>query len=113
MIAVNPYKWLHHLYDEKCRHKYAQALVWDRSTERSQKSGAHDPRSLLEPHVYEASSLAYRGLALEGEDQSILVSGESGAGKTETVKILMGDIASVQRGPTSFSASSSKKKAKK
>jgi myosin V len=42
--------------------------------------------------------MAYRGLCLHGEDQSILVSGESGAGKTETVKILLTDIASVQRG---------------
>jgi len=40
--------------------------------------------------------MAYRGLAADGEDQSILVSGESGAGKTETVKILMNHLASVQ-----------------
>lgn len=57
-----------------------------------------DGRATLEPHVYETSSLAYRGLAVEGEDQSILVSGESGAGKTETVKILLSDLASVRRG---------------
>ena len=40
--------------------------------------------------------MAYRGLAADGQDQSILVSGESGAGKTETVKILMSHLASVQ-----------------
>jgi myosin-5 len=55
-----------------------------------------DPKSTVEPHVYETSSLAYRGLAVDGQDQSILVSGESGAGKTETVKILMSHLASVQ-----------------
>lgn len=55
-----------------------------------------DPKSLVEPHVYETSSLAYRGLAVDGQNQSILVSGESGAGKTETVKILMSHLASVQ-----------------
>lgn len=48
--------------------------------------------------MYETSSLAYRGLAVDGQDQSILVSGESGAGKTETVKILMSHIASFQAG---------------
>jgi myosin-5 len=39
--------------------------------------------------------MAYRGLAVEGRHQSILVSGESGAGKTETVKIVMSHLASV------------------
>ena len=62
-----------------------------------------DVRKLVEPHVYEVSSLCYKGLAFGNKDQSILVSGESGAGKTETVKIAMNHIASVQRGPTSAS----------
>jgi myosin-5 len=57
-----------------------------------------DPRDEMEPHVYECSSLAYKGLAFGGTNQSILVSGESGAGKTETVKICMNHMASVQRG---------------
>jgi myosin-5 len=66
-----------------------------------------DPRQHVEPHVYETSSLAYQGLAFDGLDQSVLVSGESGAGKTETVKIAMNHIASVQAGPGGISASSS------
>lgn len=63
----------------------------------SNADAAVDARTTVAPHVYETSSLAYRGLAVDGQDQSILVSGESGAGKTETVKILMSHIASVQR----------------
>ena len=63
-----------------------------------------DPRVHLPPHVYEASCLAYKGLLKDNEDQSILVSGESGAGKTETVKILLGDIASVQKGPSAVNS---------
>lgn len=105
VIACNPYKWYNDLYTENKRNLYAQALVWDRDDEamagggeKKDDGGTCDPRSRLEPHVYEASSLAYRGLAVEGDDQSILVSGESGAGKTETVKILLSDLASVQRG---------------
>lgn len=47
------------------------------------------------PHVYTTSAAAYRGLRDYGRNQSILVSGESGAGKTETVKIMLGHIAHV------------------
>lgn len=59
-----------------------------------------DAKTGLAPHVYETSSLAYRGLAVDGQHQSILVSGESGAGKTETVKIVMSHLASVQSSET-------------
>jgi myosin V len=91
VIAVNPYQWYHELYTEEKRCYYANRLVWEQSDE--------DPRAVMEPHVYEVSALAYKGLAMgEEEDQSILVSGESGAGKTETVKICLNHIASVQRG---------------
>jgi myosin heavy subunit len=47
--------------------------------------------------VYEVSSVAYRGLATEGRDQTILVAGESGAGKTETVKIVMSHLATIPK----------------
>jgi myosin-5 len=92
IIAVNPFQWFTHLYTEKVRATYANTLVWE------EHEG--DPRKLVEPHVYEVSALCYKGLAFEGIDQSVLVSGESGAGKTETVKIAMNHIASVQRGKT-------------
>mmetsp|Transcript_41699 Transcript_41699/g.50771 ORF Transcript_41699/g.50771 Transcript_41699/m.50771 type:complete len:1130 (-) Transcript_41699:129-3518(-) len=46
-------------------------------------------------HVYETSSLAYRGLALDKRDQSVLVTGDSGAGKTETIKIVMSHLAAI------------------
>lgn len=107
VLAVNPYKWFHDLYSFKQRQLYAQALVWNSGAQHSsslsssseKKEAAVDPRTFLHPHVYEASCLAYKGLFRQGEDQSILVSGESGAGKTETVKILLGNLASVQKGP--------------
>eukprot|EP00971_Amphidinium_carterae_P248878 4940225-Amphidinium_carterae.1 len=50
-------------------------------------------KAKLPPHAYAASSAAFLGLQESKTDQSILVSGESGAGKTETVKILMAHLA--------------------
>lgn len=88
-MAVNPYRWIRSLYTEECRTQYSRELVWER------KEGG---RKNLAPHVYEVSALAYKGLAVGRQDQSILVSGESGAGKTETIKIALQHIASVQRG---------------
>ena len=94
VIACNPFQWFKEIYTEKVRADYSNKLVWE-------DHGEQDARKFVAPHVYEISSLCYKGLAFGGRDQSILVSGESGAGKTETVKIAMNHIASVQRGPTS------------
>ena len=74
-IAVNPYTWLN-IYTDELKERYKERL-----------------RHELIPHVYATSAAAYRGLRDFSYNQSILVSGESGAGKTETVKILMNHIA--------------------
>jgi myosin-5 len=90
VIACNPYKWFPQLYTDENRTKYSRALVWEADKK------DYDQRQDLSPHVYETSALAYKGLiAFNGQHQSILVSGESGAGKTETVKICMNHLASV------------------
>jgi len=89
VIAVNPYQWINDLYTPLTQAHYATSLIW---------TAGPSSHSDVPPHVYETSSLAYRGLACHGQNQSILVSGESGAGKTETVKILMSHLAAVQTG---------------
>jgi myosin heavy subunit len=80
-VAVNPYKRLHHLYSKELQEEY------------------HDqPRDKMPPHVFGASTAAFRSLNDKGLNQSILVSGESGAGKTETTKFLMAHVALMANG---------------
>jgi len=97
---MNPYFWYEHLYVPEAQVYYANKLVWDEISRHfdEEEMNPKMPEN-LSPHVYETASLAYKGMALFGKAQSILVSGESGAGKTETVKICMHHIATLQRGP--------------
>eukprot|EP01114_Cavostelium_apophysatum_P003447 TRINITY_DN1333_c0_g1_i2.p1 TRINITY_DN1333_c0_g1~~TRINITY_DN1333_c0_g1_i2.p1 ORF type:complete len:1215 (-),score=439.37 TRINITY_DN1333_c0_g1_i2:120-3764(-) len=44
---------------------------------------------MLPPHVYAVADRAYRSLKGSGRNQSIVVSGESGAGKTQSCKYVM------------------------
>mmetsp|Transcript_22722 Transcript_22722/g.30067 ORF Transcript_22722/g.30067 Transcript_22722/m.30067 type:complete len:1036 (-) Transcript_22722:432-3539(-) len=90
VIACNPFQWIDGLYSNQRRLEYTQKLIFCEGGRYS------DLKSEVEPHIYETSSLAYRGLAVDGHRQSILVSGESSAGKTETVKIIMSHLASIQ-----------------
>ncbi|ETV88974.1 hypothetical protein, variant 1 [Aphanomyces astaci] len=80
-IAVNPYQWLGELYSDD------QHLAYQRLG-----------RDELPPHVYATSVAAYRSMLHDHRNQSVLVSGESGAGKTETTKILMNHLASIAGG---------------
>lgn len=49
----------------------------------------------LPPHVYDIAYSAFQELVTDGTDQSILISGESGAGKTEATKQCLGFIAEI------------------
>ncbi|KAF1784075.1 Leucine-rich repeat domain, L domain-like [Phytophthora cactorum] len=81
VIAVNPYKWIDNLYGDHLHEQYLKK-----------------PRDSLPPHVYSTSTAAYNHMKTNEMNQSILVSGESGAGKTETTKIVMNHLASVAGG---------------
>jgi myosin-5 len=78
IIAVNPYQWLADLYGDEQRRAHFEGTT----------TGL-----LLPAHAFTVSAAAYCRVRQQGKNQSILVSGESGAGKTETTKILMRHIA--------------------
>ncbi|OIV98373.1 hypothetical protein TanjilG_16700 [Lupinus angustifolius] len=72
LIAVNPFQRFPHLYDTHMMEQYKGAAFGE-----------------LSPHVFAVADVAYRTMFNDGKSNSILISGESGAGKTETTKMLM------------------------
>ncbi|XP_015693143.1 myosin-9-like isoform X2 [Oryza brachyantha] len=72
LIAINPFQRLPHLAEPHTMAKYKGANFGE-----------------LDPHVFAIADVSYRQMMNERKSNSILVSGESGAGKTETTKMLM------------------------
>lgn len=80
LLAVNPYRSMPHLYTPEKRAFYS-----------GKKQG------VLAPHPYAIADMAYRQLLRDRKNQALIISGESGAGKTETAKITMHYLTQVSR----------------
>lgn len=72
LIAVNPFGPMPHLYGGHMMEQYREV-----------------PLGEISPHVYAIADAAFCQMQRDKKSQSILVSGESGAGKTETSKLIM------------------------
>ena len=43
----------------------------------------------LDPHLFDVARRAFTGMQADHENQSVMISGESGAGKTEATKVIL------------------------
>lgn len=95
LLALNPFQTLRGLYGEATMRKY-----WEKAERNSKET--------LQPHVYAIADDSFRTMMRKleqclgenetnGCDQSILVSGESGAGKTVTTKFVMKYLAALSQ----------------
>ncbi|EQC25796.1 hypothetical protein SDRG_16344 [Saprolegnia diclina VS20] len=91
LVAINPFEALPALYSAGLKSAYI---------EHGDRVMAGEKREKLPPHVYAVADKAFRDVLRQAANQSILVSGESGAGKTETTKIIMNYLASVSSATT-------------
>lgn len=71
----------------KVRKKYAKHILSAKGNPLAYKD--------LEPHVYAVAAEAYRSLFDNQRNQAIVISGESGAGKTENAKFCMNLLTSI------------------
>ncbi|XP_033823805.1 unconventional myosin-Vc [Periophthalmus magnuspinnatus] len=79
LVAVNPYKQLP-IYGDAIIHAYSGKNMGD-----------------MDPHIFAVAEEAYKQMARNHKNQSIIVSGESGAGKTVSARFAMRYFAVVSK----------------
>ncbi len=72
LIAMNPFKWLD-IYGDEVVKQYREAVHLD----------------TMPSHCYRVAERAYREIFKGEKNRSIIICGESGAGKTETTKLML------------------------
>eukprot|EP00462_Mataza_sp_D1_P023181 CAMPEP_0175129322 /NCGR_PEP_ID=MMETSP0087-20121206/5405_1 /TAXON_ID=136419 /ORGANISM="Unknown Unknown, Strain D1" /LENGTH=1956 /DNA_ID=CAMNT_0016411453 /DNA_START=136 /DNA_END=6006 /DNA_ORIENTATION=+ len=80
LIAVNPYEKDPNRDSDVTMARYQQAPI---NLEGLMTAGG------LEPHTFTVANAAYHNMIANKENQSVIVCGESGSGKTESAKLMM------------------------
>jgi myosin-1 len=78
LVAINPFKMISGLYTDATIREYRGKKYFE-----------------LPPHVYSLADETYSSMISYRENQCVIISGESGSGKTETSKIIMQYISGV------------------
>ncbi|KAG8147016.1 hypothetical protein E2320_014089 [Naja naja] len=95
LISVNPFKQLPYFTDREIdmyQGRGARLHAWGSAGTHAQYENP--------PHIYALADQMYRNMLIDGENQCVIISGESGAGKTVAAKYIMGYISKVSRGPS-------------
>lgn len=85
LVSINPYKYIKGIYSEKTMNSYHIS----------------EKNSALAPHLFAVAESSYSALLNrktatgKARDQSIIISGESGSGKTESTKVVMSYLARI------------------
>ena len=79
LLALNPYYLIDRLFNDSVLDHYQKNLCLDLSVNTNK-----DP-----PHIYGIAANSFKQLCRTGKNQAIVISGESGAGKTEETKLAM------------------------
>ena len=88
LISINPFKWIDGMYGQKVIQYFVDSRF---AYDAEKKRHAETP-----PHTFAVAERAFIALATTAaENQSILVSGESGAGKSEVAKHCLAYLAAV------------------
>jgi myosin V len=97
LLVMNPYTLVLDesgvgIYDPFYMKKYRERKT---AAQLNLMSAKARKKSMLSPHIYETADDVYKSILSGKKSQSIIISGESGAGKTETTKQVMQYIANL------------------
>ena len=83
LISLNPYKEISKLYNQEMIEKIKESVIIG--------------LAVKEPHIFSIAGRAFQGMINQIEKQAVIISGESGAGKTESAKYCMQMLTSLSQ----------------